>query len=587
MNRPASHLFAFQPFRCLSVLASALWLLPVAGFSQATRHAVPAHAAPAPSPGPVEALIYSTMPSMAAHRPEMALDGDPQTYFQSLYGMDDGDDFVVILSRAIPMQSLRVVTGDADGQDTLTNGILETSPDAVHYVQAATFGSDGAATATGRRLVRAFRIRENPNQSVPTLLVREITVSSPVKIDHAMLGAGRGFVDISQAPDVAVWAQTAEKQMEESWADTDALLYSDKFIPPNAVNVVYKTGPNVTGVAATGGGVMTVNSAWCRQHPEDTGLTVHETAHVIQAYSSYNPVWLVEGIADYIRWVKFEPEHFHPRINVQKATYRDSYQTTATFLGWCEKHYDSRLVTKLSQNVRFGTYQNSLFKDDCGKDVDTLWSEFIADYQKDPATILTPAVAPADKPRVLPPVAPGSGVSADLSAAYNTLGITSDGKPFALTNGFDGGGTAYSAALLGRSVTWQGVPFQIGPPDALNTVSCRGQIITLPAGQYAALWLLGAAINGSQNGQTVTVAYTDGTKASFAQNFSDWYQPGRFSGESRAVKMKYRNTADAAKDPRTFYAYSYGFPLDSGKTVKSLTLPDNDNIKILASALTK
>ena len=576
MNRPCLH--------SLPLLASALCFLSGAAFSQAARPVLPA---PAPQPGPVDALIYSTMPSVAAHRPEMALDGDPQTYFQSVYGMDDGDDFRVILSRAIPMQSLRVVTGDADGEDTLTGGELETSPDAVHYTQAAAFGSDGVAAVTGKRLVRAIRIRLSPNQQIPTLLVREISVSSPIKIDHVQAGPGRGFVDISQAPEVAGWAQTAEKQMEASWPDTDALLYSDKFIPPNAVNVVYTTGPTVTGIAATGGGVMTVNTAWCRQHPEDTALTVHETAHVIQAYSSYNPVWLVEGIADYIRWVKFEPEHFYPRINVQRATYHDSYQTTAAFLGWCERHYDSRLVTKLSQNVRFGTYQNSLFKDDCGKDVDTLWAEFIADYQKDPAAILAPAAAPADQPRVLPAVVPGSGVFADLSAAYNTAGITSDGKSFALTSGFDGGGTAYSAALLGRSVTRQGVPFQIGPPDVPDTVSCRGQVVTLPAGRYAALWLLGAAINGSQNSQAVTVTYTDGTQALFAQNFSDWYQPGRFAGESRAVKMPYRNTANATKDPRRFYAYFYGFPLDPAKIVKSLTLPNNDSIKLLAATLTK
>ena len=572
----------------LPLLASALCFLPGAAFSQAIIHlSGPVHVAPAPQPGPVDALIYSTMPSVAAHRPEMALDGDPQTYFQSVYGMDDGDDFLVLLSRPIPMQSLRVVTGDADGTDALTGGVLETTPDAVHYSQAAAFGPDGVAAVTGKRLVRAIRIRLRPNQQVPTLLVREISVSSPVKIDHVQAGPGRGFVDVSQAPDLAGWAQTAESQMEESWADTDALLYSDKFIPPNAVNVIYTTGPGVTGVAATGGGVMTVNTAWCHQHPEDTGLTVHETAHVIQAYSAYNPVWLVEGIADYIRWVRFEPEHFHPRINVQKATYHDSNQTTATFLGWCERHYDSRLVTKLSQNVRFGTYQNSLFKDYCGKDVNTLWAEFVADYQKSPATILTPPAALADQPRVLPAVAPGSGVSAALSAAFNTIGITSDGKSFAPASGLDGGGTAYSAALLGRSVTWQGIPFQIGPPDVPDTVSCRGQVLALPAGRYAALWLLGAAINGSQNGQTFTVTYTDGTQSLLAQNFSDWYQPGRFPGEKRAVKMLYRNTADASKDPRAFYAYAYGFPLDPSKAVKSLTLPDNASIKVLAATLTK
>ncbi len=78
----------------------------------------------APPAGPVEALVYSTMPSTNAHCPEMALDGDANTYFQTVYGMDDGDDFEVILSRAIPVSSLQVVTGDAAGQDRLTGGVL-------------------------------------------------------------------------------------------------------------------------------------------------------------------------------------------------------------------------------------------------------------------------------------------------------------------------------------------------------------------------------------------------------------------------------------------------------------------------------
>lgn len=559
----------------------ALALLPTAGCAQKPR------AVQAPPAGPVDALVYSTMPSTNAHRPEMALDGDPNTYFQTVYGMDEGDDFEVILSRAIPVSSLQVITGDPDGQDKLTSGIVETSPDSVHFTQTASFGTNGIASATGQRLVRAIRLRLNPGQNVSALVIREISLNSPVKLAHVQLGPGRGFVDISRAPEVAAWAATAEKQMEESWADTAALLYSDKFITPNAVNVVYRTGPGVTGIAATGGGVMTVNTAWCHAHPDDTGLTVHETSHVIQAYSAYDPVWLVEGIADYIRWVRFEPEHFHPRINVKRATYHDAYQTTATFLAWCEQHYDSRLVTKLSQDVRFGTYKTSLFQKYTGKDVDTLWSEFIADYQADPANILTPPVASADKPRVLPAVVPGSGTPVDLSTQFNTVGIAHDGGAFALTGGLDGGGVSYSGALLGRSVTWQNVPFALGPPDAPDVISCRGQVVPLPSSSYSGLWLLGTAINGGRRSQDLLVTYTDGTTAALTQNFSDWYAPGRFPGESRAVAMPYRDNGDGSRDPRTFYAYSYGFNLDPAKTVRSLTLPADDSVKLLAATLTK
>ena len=516
----------------------------------------------------------------------MAMDGDASTYFRSNHGMGDGDDFLVLLSRAIPVRAIHITTGDAEGQDLLTGGVLETSPDGIHYRKAASFDAAGVADAAlAGSPVAALRIRLDHGQGVPNLVVREIAINSPVKVSHVQLGPGRGFYDISQAPDLAVWAQKAETQMEESWPDTDALLYSDKFIPPNAVNVIYRTGPGVTGVAATGGGVMEVNSAWCRAHPEDTGLTVHETAHVIQAYSAYNPVWLVEGIADYIRWVRFEPEHFTYRIDPQKSTYHDAYRTTAAFLAYCELHYDSGLVTKLSRAVRFGTYNAGMFKQYCGKDVDTLWSEFVAAYQADPKGVLTPPMAAADRPRLLPSVTPGSSVPVDLTPFFGTAGIFSGGPAALEMGGVDGEGNGYPVQSLDAAQTVKGVRFALGRADAPDLIACHGQVIPLPTGSHASLWLLGSAVEGSQMAQAFTVIYTDGTTEVLVQNMSDWFLPSGFPGESRAVKTPYRLSARGAKDSRAFYVYSYGFKLDGTKTAKSVTLPDNENVKIFAVSL--
>lgn len=526
------------------------------------------------------------MPSEAAHCPEMAADGDPQTCFRSAYGMDDGDEFLLRLSQPIPVRALRVTTGDAEGQDRLTKGFVEVSSDGVHYSKAAAFNPQGiAAAAFAGTPIQAVRIRLDHGQDIPALLLREITLTSPVPISHMELGPGRGVVDVSQAPDVAAWAQKAETQMEQFWPDTSALLYSDHFLPPNMVHVVYRTGDGVPGVAATGGGVMTVNAQWCRQHPEDTGLTVHETAHVIQAYNSYNPVWLVEGIADYIRWVKFEPEHFHPRLNPQTATYHDSYQTTATFLGWCELHYDSGLVTKLSRAIRFGTYNQDLFAKNCGKDIDALWAEFVTAYRADPVNIITTPRAAADRPRLLPTVKAGTSVPVNLSPVFNTVGITRDGMKFPETGGMDGGGAAYSAALLGTARTVHGVSFTVGPAQAADAITCRGEAIPLPPGRYSSLWVLGTAVEGAQRAQPFIITYTDGTTAALSQNLSDWFQPQNFPGESRAVQMAYRNLGDGSKDTRPFSVYSYGFSLAGTKSVQSLTLPRNDNVKILAVSL--
>lgn len=546
--------------------------------------------APQP-PNDAEALLYSTMPSTATHRPEMAMDGDANTYFKSFYGMGGGDDFQILLSRPIPLRSVRVVSGDSEKQNLLTNGYLETSPDGKTWTRAADFNNDGVAEVTlNDTTAVTLRIKLNRRRGLPSLVLREITLDSPVKIGHVQVGPGRAFSDYSAAPDLENWARRAEHQMEEFWPDTAALLYSDGFITPNKINVFYRTGPNVTPVAATGGGEMEVNIEWCRKQPNDTGLTVHEVAHVIQAMSAYNPVWLIEGIADYVRWIKFEPQNYKPRINTQTAKYSDSYRTTGTFLAWCELHYDSRLVTKLNHDVRFGKYKNDLFKKYCGKDVDTLWAEFIEDYKKDPANIITPPMPAADRPRVLPTVAEGAGVSVDLSAVFTGKGLWKDGANFGEDGGFDGGGAAYPADAIGANngtLNWKNVPFKLGAAGQGSVIECKGQTLALGTGNYTSLWLLGAAVDGNQMGQNFTVTYADGSTQTLSQNFSDWYDPRSFPGESRAVKTEYRLMANGARDPRPFFIYSYGFALDSQKAVKSLTLPDNPNVKLMAITLAK
>ncbi len=537
----------------------------------------------------VSAFLYSTMPSTSSHRPEMAMDGDENTYFQSVYGMSDGDDFQVLLSKPIIVRSLKITTGSPQGDDLLTSGRVEISSDGETYKTAATFDSKGVAQATlpDATPIAGLKIRLNNRRGLPSLLLREITLDSPEKPTNALIGPGRGFTDLSQAPDLADWAKRAEDQMEEFWPDAQALLYSDGFITPNKVNVIYTTGPNVTPVAATGGGVMTINTAWCRKQPNDTGLAVHEMAHVVQSMSAYNPVWLIEGVADYIRWVKFEPQNHKPNINVKTAKYSDSYRTTGTFLAWCEMHYDSKLVTKLNNAVRFGKYNNDMFKQLCGKDIDALWTEFTAAYTADPVNIITSPLAAADRPRTLPVVAVNASTPVDLKAAFNASGFVKDETLFGDTVGFDMGGASFSANLLGATQTNQNVKFNIGPATGNNIVSSEGQVVALPNGKFASLWLLAAAVEGNQMAQTMTVTYTDGTTQTLAQNFSDWYQPRNFPGESRAVKMDYRNMADGSRDPRVFFAYSYGFALDANKTVKSLTLPNNPNVKVLGVSIAK
>jgi hypothetical protein len=179
----------------------------------------------------------------------------------------------------------------------------------------------------------------------------------------------------------------------------------------------------------------------------------------------------------------------------------------------------------------------------------------------------------------------GSSTSAaiapvDLSKAFNGVGIYSDGKSF--TGGLDGVGWAYSGTLLGVTQTINGVPFQVGAANAQNVVSGSTGAITLPAGKYSAVQVLATAVNGALSSQPFKVTYSDGTSMTFNQSLSDWFKPSGFSGEVAALTMPYRNAASGVKDNRTFLLYEYTFNLDNAKTVSSIVLPGNNNVKVFA-----
>jgi hypothetical protein len=109
--------------------------------------------------------------------------------------------------------------------------------------------------------------------------------------------------------------------------------------------------------------------------------------------------------------------------------------------------------------------------------------------------------------------------------------------------------------------------------------------IPLPAGKFSTLKVLAAGVNGNQLSQTFTVTYTDGTISSFTQSLSDWCTPQSYMGESKAVLMTYRDSSDGARDTRPVALYGYTFNLSSSKTVKSIKLPSNRNVVVLAMHL--
>jgi hypothetical protein len=193
----------------------------------------------------------------------------------------------------------------------------------------------------------------------------------------------------------------------------------------------------------------------------------------------------------------------------------------------------------------------------------------------------------------------GRPAALQIDASGNTIpqfhrgfGITTEGVP-ATNGGFDGFGNTYSweamgdtsagGALVGTSLVSGGLSVDVSPNQP-DFTKAAGQDIEA-TGSGGVLTLAAAAVNGSQGFQTLTLNFDDGTTATWTQSFSDWCDPFGYPNESILSTQSYRNTASGGTNDTTNYIYSYGYTLPEGKTLESITLPNNSNIRILGATL--
>jgi len=135
------------------------------------------------------------------------------------------------------------------------------------------------------------------------------------------------------------------------------------------------------GVAATYGDHIRFNPKWFDKNPKDIDVVTHEAMHVVQSYPGYDPGWLVEGIADYVRYVYGVDNpgaHWTLPAFKESQSYKNAYRVTARFLVWVEKNKYKDLVNKMDTALRSNTYKPAMWKDLTGKTVDELWAEYAA-----------------------------------------------------------------------------------------------------------------------------------------------------------------------------------------------------------------
>ncbi|HKQ48268.1 MAG TPA: glycoside hydrolase family 38 C-terminal domain-containing protein [Phycisphaerae bacterium] len=174
----------------------------------------------------------------------------------------------------------------------------------------------------------------------------------------------------------------------------------------------------------------------------------------------------------------------------------------------------------------------------------------------------------------------------------------------------DAEGRTMPAEMLPKSMTSEGITFEFGPTadGKPQAVTCRGQTIALPAGDFNRIHLLAAATEATTgqfdiDGHPHEVAVQSWT--GFVGQFDDrvWDRsfgevdyvcegkvvgltPGFIKRDTIAWFATHRHHPKLDNEAYKFsYLYKYGFDLPP--SARELRLPDNEKIKILAVTLAK
>lgn len=225
----------------------------------------------------------------------------------------------------------------------------------------------------------------------PAPIAREQRVAI-LKSFEAEDGKYHFTIDATQAPDLADWSEKQLQPVIRQWyPKIVALLPGEGYQAPTDVALRFRSDMGGTPASA-GGARVNLNAAWFRGelNREALGAVVHELVHVVQGYgnrrrngdASPAPSWVVEGIADYIRWFLYEPQTKGAEItrrNLARARYDSSYRVTGNFLNYLVQEHDPQIVHKLNLAAREARYGEQLWQQWTGHTVQELgdqWKQF-------------------------------------------------------------------------------------------------------------------------------------------------------------------------------------------------------------------
>jgi len=204
--------------------------------------------------------------------------------------------------------------------------------------------------------------------------------------------------------------------------------------------------------------------------------------------------------------------------------------------------------------------------------------------------------------------------SQPVTLKYDLAGASNTGAP--VSGGFDGHGNALPAEMLPSIVHFHDVDFHLAPSQTgtADAVVANGQTLSLPLGDYNRVYLLAAAVGGDQDatfrvgdrdaplkiedwggfigqwddrqwqGKDVTHPARPGRPAETEHDdyaVMTGIRPGYIKRAQLAWYCTHHHDA-AGKNVAYAYSYLFGYSLDLPAGARTITLPKNDKVRVLA-----
>ena len=201
-----------------------------------------------------------------------------------------------------------------------------------------------------------------------------------------------------------------------------------------------------------------------------------------------------------------------------------------------------------------------------------------------------------------PPTKIAATPSAPVALNYDLASATNDGTRPA--DGFDGKGNSLPAEMLPATISFNAVQFRLAPAATgkNNTLIAKGQTVELPSGQYNRVYVIAASVDGDQDA-TLKVAGKDfklkiqnwggfigqwddrqwSSKDTSQDNWGDMLglKPGYIKRADVAWYCSHHHNAAGENVPYS-YSYLFAYAIDLPTGARTMQLPDNDKVRILA-----